>query len=168
VSADRLSSAHSFAWSAVPDEVAPIESFVSVARAARRTVDGSAFKAAYYTTSMMIELEIELATFAAGMKEDHGRYFRAKGQGELRLAQLLREVFGNPFHTLPLDPAFLAPAVAALARAIYTDRAFDRMPELGEVLESAGCTNADVLAHCREPGPHVRGCWVLDILLGKE
>ena len=57
---------------------------------------------------------------------------------------------------------------AKLAQGIYDDRAFDRLPVLADALEEAGCTNAEILAHCREPGPHVRGCWALDLLLGKE
>jgi hypothetical protein len=47
-------------------------------------------------------------------------------------------------------------------------RALDRLPILADALEEAGCTDADILAHCRGPGPHVRGCWVVDLLLGKE
>jgi len=58
--------------------------------------------------------------------------------------------------------------VLKLAQAIYGDRAFDRMPVLADALEEAGCDNADILAHCRERGDHVRGCWVVDLLLGKS
>ena len=54
-----------------------------------------------------------------------------------------------------------------LAQAIYDRRAFDLLPDLADALEVAGCNNADILAHCRQPGPHVRGCWPVD-LLGKE
>jgi hypothetical protein len=52
--------------------------------------------------------------------------------------------------------------------AIYTDRAFDRLPILADALEEAGCTDAAILEHCRGPGPHVRGCWVVDLLLDKS
>ena len=58
--------------------------------------------------------------------------------------------------------------VVSIAAAIYADRAFDRLPILADALEEAGCTNADVLLHCRQPGDHVRGCWVVDLVLGKE
>jgi hypothetical protein len=58
--------------------------------------------------------------------------------------------------------------VIALAEAIYDERAFDRLPILADALEEAGCTNADILNHCRQPGEHVRGCWVVDLILGKE
>jgi hypothetical protein len=53
----------------------------------------------------------------------------------------------------------------SLAQAIYEDRAFDRLPILADALEEAGCDNTDLLAHCRGDGPHVRGCWVVDLLL---
>jgi hypothetical protein len=85
---------------------------------------------------------------------------------------LLRCVFGNPFRPQrPPDPAVLAwgdGTVALLARAIYDDRAFDCLPVLADALEDAGCDDATVLLHCRQPGEHARGCWVLDLLLGKE
>ncbi len=58
--------------------------------------------------------------------------------------------------------------MAALARSIYDDRAFDRLPVLADALEDAGCTDAAILDHCRGPGPHVRGCWVVDLILGKS
>jgi hypothetical protein len=56
----------------------------------------------------------------------------------------------------------------AVARTIYQERAFERMPELAEALEAAGCYDAEILGHCRAPGPHVRGCWVVDAILGKS
>jgi hypothetical protein len=55
-----------------------------------------------------------------------------------------------------------------MAQAIYDERAFDRLPILADALEDAGCTNADILGHCRGAGPHAKGCWVVDLLLGKE
>jgi hypothetical protein len=61
----------------------------------------------------------------------------------------------------------LTPTVTALAEAIYADRAFDRMPVLADALEEAGCSDDQILSHCRGEGPHVRGCWVVDLVLGK-
>jgi hypothetical protein len=83
-------------------------------------------------------------------------------------ADLLRDIMGNPFRTAPVDPAWLKPSVVDLARTIYDEWAFERMPELAELLQAAGCYNPDILTHCRSAGPHARGCWVLDLLLGKE
>jgi hypothetical protein len=90
----------------------------------------------------------------------------AEAQGEL-----LREVVGNPFRLVFLDAAWLDwgnGTVPALARMIYEERAFERLPILADALEDAGCTDADILGHCRGPDPHVRGCWVVDLILGKE
>lgn len=83
-------------------------------------------------------------------------------------APLLREIIGNPFRPISLDASWLMPNVVALAKAIYNDRAFDRMPTLADALHDAGCDSAEILAHLRGPGPHVRGCWSLDLILGKE
>jgi hypothetical protein len=81
---------------------------------------------------------------------------------------LLREIFGNPFHPVTLDPAWRTPAVMQLARSLYEERRFEDVPVLADALEEAGCTNAEILDHCRSGGDHVRGCWLLDLLLGKE
>ena len=84
---------------------------------------------------------------------------------------LLRNIFGNPFRHVTLDPTWPSwsdGTVVKLAQSIYDDRAFDRLPILADALEEAGCTDADILAHCREPSEHVRGCWVVDLLLGKS
>ncbi|QDU22929.1 hypothetical protein [Urbifossiella limnaea] len=81
---------------------------------------------------------------------------------------LVRELFGNPFHSISHDPAWRTEAVVGLAAGVYADRAFDRLPVLADALEDAGCADADILTHCRGPGPHVRGCWVVDLLLGKS
>ena len=75
---------------------------------------------------------------------------------------------GDQPHRVALDPNWLTSTVVALARGIYEERAFDRLPILADALEDAGCDSADLLAHCRGDGPHVRGCWVIDVLLGKE
>jgi hypothetical protein len=80
-------------------------------------------------------------------------------------ADLVRCLAGNPFRPVTFDPAWRTRTAVALAEAIYADRAWDRLPILGDALEDAGCANADVLAHCRGGGPHARGCWVIDGLL---
>lgn len=80
----------------------------------------------------------------------------------------VREIFGNPFRPVTLDPSSLTPTVVQLAQTIYNDRTFDRLPTLADALVQAGCDNDELLGHCRGPGPHVRGCWVVDLVLGKE
>jgi hypothetical protein len=57
--------------------------------------------------------------------------------------------------------------IAKLAEAIYEEWAFDRLPILADALEEAGCTSEELLTHCRAGGEHVRGCWAVDLLLGK-
>jgi hypothetical protein len=93
-------------------------------------------------------------------------------ESEAAAAALCREVFGNPFRSVSLDASWLTPDVQRLARAIYEERAFERMPILGDALEKAGCTSdgagAALLDHCRGTHPHCRGCWCLDLLLGSQ
>jgi hypothetical protein len=82
----------------------------------------------------------------------------------------LHDCLGNPFRPVPLDTAWLAwagGAVPNLAQAIYAERAFERMPILADALEEAGCTNAEILDHCRGRDGHVRGCWLVDSILAR-
>ncbi len=86
---------------------------------------------------------------------------------ETTARRVIRDIFGNPFRPVTVDPAWLTSDVLALARGIYAERAFDRMPILADALQDAGCDNEDVLTHCRDASaPHVRGCWVVDLVLG--
>lgn len=82
-------------------------------------------------------------------------------------ANLLRDIYGNPFRPAAIDPAWRTSVALAVAGSMYEARDFAVMPILADALEEAGCDDADVLAHCRGPGPHVRGCWVVDLVLGK-
>src|SRR5205807_9968252 len=91
----------------------------------------------------------------------------AQADGEAILCDLLRCVIGNPFRPASVAPAWRTPSVMALACAAYEDRRFEDLPLLADALEEAGCTDAAILAHCRGPGPHVRGCWALDLILSK-
>lgn len=97
---------------------------------------------------------------------------------EAQEAHFLRDIFGNPFRAVIIDPAWRSwndSTPVRLAQAIYDGRELPsghldpgRLAILADALEEAGCTDADILAHCRGPGPHVRGCWVVDLLLNKE
>ncbi len=80
---------------------------------------------------------------------------------------LLRCIFGNPFRPVAFADSWRSETAVALATGIYEERAFDRLPILADALEEAGCDHADVLNHLRGPGPHARGCWVVDGVLGK-
>ena len=77
---------------------------------------------------------------------------------------IIRDIFGNPFRKRP--GITLTEDVCALARRIYDQSRYDQLPELGTALEAAGCEDETVLAHCRAALDHVRGCWVIDQLLG--
>jgi hypothetical protein len=86
-------------------------------------------------------------------------------------AVLLRDLFGAlPFRPVDVPAAWLVwngGTVRRLAQAVYRDRRFEALPVLADALEEAGCDAPDLLVHCRAPGSHVRGCWVLDLLTGR-
>ncbi len=84
------------------------------------------------------------------------------------LAKCLREQLGNPFRPYRCEPEWRTETVLALASAIEAEHAFDRMPILADALEEAGCDEQPMLDHLRGPGPHSRGCWVLDLILDRE
>jgi hypothetical protein len=98
----------------------------------------------------------------------------ANGSGpEERRTQcdLLRDVFGNPFRPVALNPAWLRwhdGCVVSMARAFYEERRFEEMPILADALEEAGCDDEEILWHCREEPEHARGCWLLDAILGRK
>lgn len=83
-------------------------------------------------------------------------------------AHTIRDIFGNPFRPVGFDPAWRTEHAVGIAAKMYDERDFRAMSILADALEEAGCNNADILSHCREPGVHVRGCWVVDLVLGKE
>ena len=97
-----------------------------------------------------------------------GSFDGCEAEVRYELSGLLRDVFGNPFRPVAFDPRWRTADVMGLARGIYEDRAFDRLPLLADALMDAGADNDAILAHCRSPGPHARGCWVVDLVLGKE
>jgi len=85
-----------------------------------------------------------------------------------QLANILRDIFGNPFRPVRFDVRWRTSNVIDLSRTIYEGRAFERLPILADALMDAGCADEQVLEHCRSDGPHVRSCWVVDVVLGKE
>jgi hypothetical protein len=82
---------------------------------------------------------------------------------------LLRDIVGNPFRPVAFSPAWRTSTAVALARQMYDSREFGAMPILADALQDAGCEDEAILNHCRDANqPHVRGCWVVDLVLGKE
>jgi hypothetical protein len=117
-----------------------------------------------YTNVFMDRDVIRAWDRTLGMSDQGGSYVTAPA----RQAVALREVFGNPFREVVCEPSWLTSDVLLLAKGIYDEKAFDRMPILADALQDAGCANDDVLSHCRDTSlMHVRGCWVLDLVLGK-
>jgi len=105
--------------------------------------------------------------------------FRTRGTVECQLrtewrneragqASLVRDIFGNPFRPITFLPAWRSDTVVQLAKQMYESREFRAMPILADALQDAGCDSDDMLSHCRAPGAHVRGCGVVDQVLGKE
>jgi len=112
------------------------------------------------------------AAQASGKEYDESEYHLDLCRGEDAenrvLAELLREIFGNPFRPVSFDPAWWTSTALALAKGIYDDRAFDRLPILADALQEAGCDSDGILNHLRDAtAPHVSGCWALDLVLGK-
>src|SRR5262249_19994652 len=95
---------------------------------------------------------------------DKGRW----AQAEAYQCGLLRCLFGNPFREVAFEPRWGTADVAQLARAVYAGGHCERLPILADALMDAGCADEAILGHCRGAGPHARGCWVLDRLLGRE
>jgi hypothetical protein len=110
----------------------------------------------------------------AWVKRNPGQRQKSKGAtnaaviARATLLDLLRCIVGNPFRPVAFAPNWRTETAVALAAGIYAERAFDRLPILADALEEAGCDHAEVLNHCRGPGPHARGCWVVDGVLGKS
>jgi hypothetical protein len=93
---------------------------------------------------------------------------RTQPEEEREQANILRDIFGNPFQPITFAPSWRTDTAVALAEQMYESRDFGAMPILADALQDAGCDNEEILAHCRGDGPHVRGCWVTDLVLGKE
>jgi hypothetical protein len=151
---------------AAPDEAACVAASCA-ANAATATLNIDPVRAA--------DLAAYIACYAAGWEFVGRQGVRpdtlpdeAKAPERRQQAALFRCIFGNPFRPVALDPAWLTSTVVQLARGVYDDRAFDRLPILADALQDAGCDDEQVLTHLRGPGPHARGCWVVDLVLGKS
>jgi hypothetical protein len=115
----------------------------------------------------------EIATERANPQEQkffHAIFLRGWREGHRRSWQLLQEIAGpNLAAKSYFDPAWRTDTALSLARQMYVSRDFGAMPILADALQDAGCENTDILNHCRDASaPHVRGCWVVDLVLGRE
>ena len=116
---------------------------------------------------MHFKMAVESAA-AAHASKSRPDWDRGRDQETVSQIGLARDIFGNPFRSVAFDPVWRSDTAVSLARHMYESRDFSAMPILADALQDAGCDNADILDHCRGPGPHVRGCWVVDLVLGKE
>jgi hypothetical protein len=135
-------------------------------RAARLACQGAGGQAAWYAaaTNPATAARNAARSAQAGAKALVG----SDVEELLAQAALLRDIFcPMSFHPFHVDPSWLTPNVVKLAQAIYDERTFDRMSDLADALDKVGCNDADLLGHCRGSGPHVRGCWPVDLLLNK-
>jgi hypothetical protein len=173
--ADAVTKAERGAMTEEDLEDIPESSVSAVAEAVTRLHAGAA---AASTAGKATEVANWLADLAAELEgTPQGDSFAADaavaaqaGSREVQVS-LLHDLFGSASWPDPITLAWFAwndGTVRRIAQAIYDERAFDRMPILADELEDAGCDNADILNHCRSGGEHVRGCWVVDLLLGKN
>jgi hypothetical protein len=138
-------------------------------RAARLACQGAGGQAAWYAAATHAAIAARNAARSAQAGVAQSAPAGSENAELLAQAALLRDIFGpKPFHPLSIDPSWLTPAVIELAQAMYADRSFERMPILADALEKAGCDHDEILRHCRGPGPHARGCFVVDLLLRRE
>jgi hypothetical protein len=123
-------------------------------------------KAAYYASSNAYLAAASINN--PGVASHDSGFYASQSAEERAQADLLRCLIGPlPFRPVRLDAAWLSGTVV-LARAIYEERRWHDLPVVADALEELGCRDEEILAHCRGNGPHVRGCWVVDGLMGKS
>ena len=138
---------------------------IVVARAAGLCLGTSAQNALVAITAAMPHLEVFLRKCVTDGEDDLAN---ARVRCKARMAAYLREVVGNPFRSVGIQRGWRTGTATTLARQMYDSREFSAMPILADALQDAGCENAELLNHCRDPhATHVRGCWVCDLVLGK-
>ena len=145
---DMADIAHGFAAAAAPDDFNDDPAFVAATTASHDITNAAAYLA--------VDDGPSDAWWVAKMAE-------ATAQ-----TVLLRDIIGNPFRPVTFSQSWRTSTAVALAAQMYESRDFSAMPILADALQDAGCDSADVLEHCRGPGPHVRGCWVVDLVLDKQ
>jgi hypothetical protein len=105
--------------------------------------------------------------FIAGMVDHLKREMIGEDQYDFAQIRIIRDLFGNPFRKREIDDNWRSSTVMSVAEGLYEESAFGQLPILADALEESGCSDSDILQHCRASAVHVRGCWVLDLVLGK-
>jgi hypothetical protein len=157
-------------------ELAAAVSAVEGAHAGTTLAENAIWHAVRSALSLDVESAAYQAAFAACCADKgrpaerrFGPLLAAMSAEQAAQCGLLRDILGRPFRPRPpLEPAWLTPTVASIARHVYAEQDFAALPVLADALEDAGCTNPEVLSHGRGPGPHARGCWLIDLLLGRQ
>jgi hypothetical protein len=148
--------------------------FAAYEESSEQVVPSTAANAAYcvtYESPAYRGVDVARAVFTDVKAVCHRarRLFDAAAE-EAAGCRLLRCVFGDPFRRPAVDPAWLrwgGGVVGRLAQHVYAEQRYDELPVLADALEEAGCADAELLQHCRDPLGHARGCWVLDLLTGR-
>ena len=109
------------------------------------------------------EVADSVAAFAAPDKTP--QWFAARQAESTTQSSIIREIMGNPFRSIAFSPTWRTSEVVAIARRAYENREFSSMPRLGSALAAVGCNNSHILEHCQQTSKHVRGCWVIDLVL---
>jgi hypothetical protein len=95
----------------------------------------------------------------------YGYFTELDPSEKVPFVHLLRDIFGSPFRSVPIQAAWRTAMATSLARGMYESGDYSPMPILADALEEGGCESAEILDHCRNSAPHFRGCWALDSLL---
>ncbi|WP_439624926.1 hypothetical protein [Gemmata sp.] len=170
---EALAVAELFADRAAPEE--------ALALACRQLAASSPDRAAWFPVRLpcghgaaLRSIEYAAAVVMRGIAHHHpalDEYGDADAKRKafnVKKTDILRDIFGNPFRPASFSPEWRTDTAVALARQIYESREFGAMPFLADALQDAGCDSDVILSHCRGPGPHVRGCWVVDLVLRGE
>jgi hypothetical protein len=149
-----------------PRELARIRLRIGCPKAARR---GHAADAARAASTAGIDTAVAAACAVNACVTSPAKSDRQQATERAAQCELLRDIFGNPFRDLSFSPAWHTDAAVALACQMYESRDFGAMPILADAFQDAGCEDEAILSHCRDANQvHVRGCWVVDLVLGKS
>jgi hypothetical protein len=152
----------------VPYEMAEV-AFVACAEPGTLTERIATFAGRYRRGSHYVMRGVDAvakaASYVATSEGERNPNIAAQSAEWAEQADLARDIFGNPFRPVAIEPSWRTSAVVTLARQMYESRDFTPMPIVSDALLDAGCDHSDVIAHCRSDRPHVRGCWLVDLLL---